>query len=93
MGDTVEDPTNSAWLDVLGQFVDHDIDKEVLNPAVNVDVTVPAGDPNFPAGTIIPLGGSAGANAVNTVAGYLDLSQVYGSDEATDNSLRNADGR
>jgi heme peroxidase len=92
LGDTLEDPMNSAWLYVLGQFVDHDIDKEVLNPAVNVDVTVPAGDPNFPAGTIIPLGGSAGPNAVNTVAGYLDLSQVYGSDEATDNSLRNADG-
>ena len=31
-------------------------------------------------------------SAVNTVAGYLDLSQVYGSTAATAASLRNADG-
>ncbi len=86
LGDTVEDPTNSAWLYVLGQFVDHDIDKEALNPAVNVDVTDPV------TGATISLGGSAGPNAVNTVAGYLDLSEVYGSDAATAASLRNADG-
>jgi heme peroxidase len=86
LGDTVEDPTNSAWLYVLGQFVDHDIDKEVLNPAVNVDVTDPV------TGATISLGGSAGPNAVNSIAGYLDLSQVYGSDATTAASLRNADG-
>ena len=54
----------------LGQFVDHDIDKEVLNPAVNVDVTVPAGDPNFRAGTDHPARRLGRCDAVNTVAGY-----------------------
>ncbi len=93
LGDTLADPQGrSDWTYVFGQFVDHDLDKEALNAATNRDVTVPAGDPNFPAGTVIPLGGSAGPNAVNTVAGYLDLSQVYGSDAATAASLRNADG-
>ncbi len=93
LGDTLDDPQGrSDWTYVFGQFVDHDLDKEALNAATNRDVTVPAGDPNFPAGTIIPLGGSAGPNAVNTVAGYLDLSQVYGSDATTAASLRNADG-
>jgi Animal haem peroxidase len=86
LGDTQADETNSAWLYVFGQFVDHDLDKEALDPAINRDVIDPI------TGAVIPLGGSAGPDAVNTVAGYLDLSQVYGSDAATAASLRNADG-
>ena len=86
------DPVNSAWLYTFGQFIDHDLSLEALNPAVNIDLPVPNGDPVFPDGSTIPLGGSAGPNAINTVAGYLDLSQVYGSDAATAANLRNADG-
>lgn len=86
---TPDDGGRSAWLYVFGQFVDHDLDKEALNPAINCDVVAPTGDPT---GKTILLGGSAGPDAVNTVAGFLDLSQVYGSDTATAVSLRNADG-
>lgn len=87
-----------AW----GQFVDHDLDLEKggTNTA-NISIPVPAGD-TLPAGTLIPLTrvaidpatGVAGhpATAINTVTGWLDGSQVYGSDAATAASLRSADG-
>ncbi|MEA2855246.1 MAG: hypothetical protein QOE02_5276 [Rhodospirillaceae bacterium] len=87
-----------AW----GQFVDHDLDLEKggTNTA-DISIPVPAGD-TLPEGTIIPLTrvaidpatGVAGhpATAVNTVTGWLDGSQVYGSDAATAASLRTADG-
>jgi Ca2+-binding RTX toxin-like protein len=87
-----------AW----GQFVDHDLDLEKggTNTA-DISIPVPAGD-TLPEGTIIPLTrvtidpatGVAGhpATAINTVTGWLDGSQVYGSDAATAASLRTADG-
>jgi peroxidase len=87
-----------AW----GQFVDHDLDLEMggTNTA-DISIPVPAGD-TLGDGTIIPLTrvaidpatGVAGhpAAAINTVTGWLDGSQVYGSDAATAASLRTADG-
>lgn len=87
-----------AW----GQFVDHDLDLEKggTNTA-DISISVPAGD-TLPEGTIIPLTrvavdpatGVAGrpATAINTVTGWLDGSQVYGSDAATSANLRTADG-
>jgi hypothetical protein len=87
-----------AW----GQFIDHDLDLEKggTNTA-DISIPVPAGD-TLPAGTVIPLSrvaidpatGVAGhpAAAINTVTGWLDGSQIYGSDPATAASLRTADG-
>ena len=91
------DPVASAWLYVFGQFVDHDLDLESTpedTPAI--DIVVPDGDPVFVAGTVIAMTRdqrSPRANTIiNTVAGYLDLSQLYGSDTQTAASLRNSDG-
>jgi peroxidase len=87
-----------AW----GQFVDHDLDLEAdgINTA-DISIPVPAGD-TLPEGSVIPLTrvaidpatGVPGhpATAINTVTGWLDGSQVYGSDAATAASLRTADG-
>jgi peroxidase len=87
-----------AW----GQFIDHDLDLEKggTNTA-DISIPVPAGD-TLSDGTIIPLTrvaidpatGVAGhpATAINTVTGWLDGSQVYGSDAATAANLRTADG-
>jgi hypothetical protein len=86
-----------AW----GQFIDHDMDLE-QNGTEDISVRVPQDDPFLQAGTTIPITrvaidpatGVAGspATAINTVTGWLDGSQVYGSDAATAASLRTADG-
>jgi peroxidase len=91
------DPVLSAWLYVFGQFIDHDIDLEqapTTSPAINI--VTPPGDPVFTPGTVIAMTRdtrSAATNTiVNTVAGYLDLSQLYGSTATVAASLVNADG-
>jgi peroxidase len=91
-----DDPTGaSAWLYAFGQFVDHDLDLESVG-TTDISIPVPNGDPNFPDGTAIPLTraitGATTNTATNTLAGDLDLSQIYGSDAATAASLRNSDG-
>jgi peroxidase len=92
-----EDATASAWLYVFGQFLDHDLDLEstpTTNPAIGI--VIPTGDPVFKAGTNIAMNRDARNSTtntiVNTTAGYLDLSQLYGSDATTAASLRNSDG-
>src|SRR5258708_2854468 len=87
-----------AW----GQFVDHDLDLEQQGTTTDISITVPADDKFLAPGSIIPVTrvaidpatGVAGhpATAINTVTGWLDGSQVYGSDAATAASLRTADG-
>jgi peroxidase len=93
------DPVASAWLYVFGQFVDHDLDLEdtpTNSPAINI--IVPTGDPVFAAGTSIAMTRDTRSpvtnTILNTVAGYLDLSQLYGSTEAVANAnyLRNTNG-
>lgn len=91
------DPTASAWLYVFGQFLDHDLGLEetpLTNPAI--DIVIPAGDPLFAAGTHIAMTratrSSATGTLINTVAGWLDLSQLYGSTAEVAASLRNPDG-
>ena len=86
-----------AW----GQFIDHDMDLQ-QSGTEDISVVVPPGDPLLEAGSTIPITrvaidpatGVAGspATAINTVTGWLDGSQVYGSDAATAASLRTADG-
>ncbi|HEY2425085.1 MAG TPA: peroxidase family protein [Pseudolabrys sp.] len=87
-----------AW----GQFVDHDLDLEKGGTTTDISIAVPANDEFLPPGSTIPLTrvaidpatGVAGhpATAINTITGWLDGSQVYGSDAATAASLRTADG-
>ncbi|HEV8465606.1 MAG TPA: peroxidase family protein [Pseudolabrys sp.] len=87
-----------AW----GQFVDHDLDLEKGGTTTDISITVPANDEFLPPGSTIPLTrvaidpatGVPGhpATAINTITGWLDGSQVYGSDAATAASLRTADG-
>ncbi len=87
-----------AW----GQFVDHDLDLEKGGTTTDISITVPANDQFLPPGSTIPLTRVAidpatgvdghPATAINTITGWLDGSQVYGSDAATAASLRTADG-
>jgi peroxidase len=101
------DLTASAWVYVFGQFLDHDIDLEAT-PLTNApyNIYVPPEDvAKFPNGKDNPFYHKEGSIAmnrctrsqrtntiINTTAGYLDLSQLYGSDAATAASLRNANG-
>lgn len=92
----IVDPTGtSAWIYVFGQFVDHDLDLEAVGGA-DIHIPIAPGDPNFPAGAVIPMTRAitdpVTGNVVNTLAGSLDLSQLYGSDAANVASLRNDDG-
>jgi peroxidase len=91
------DPVASAWIYVFGQFVDHDLDLESTPPtSPAIDITIPPNDPVFKGGTTISMTrdirNSDTNTIINTVAGYLDLSQLYGSTTAVANSLRNSDG-
>jgi peroxidase len=92
-----EDPTASAWLYVFGQFVDHDLDLEATPlTSAPINIIVPPGDPVFTAGTTIAMTRDTRSpvtnTIINTVAGYLDLSQLYGSTTAVAASLTNTDG-
>ncbi|MBV9323959.1 MAG: peroxidase [Chloroflexi bacterium] len=91
------DPGASAWLYVFGQFVDHDLDLESNSPSgTPINITVPVGDPVFTTGGSIAMTRDVRDpktnTIVNTTAGYLDLSQLYGSTTDVANSLRNTDG-
>lgn len=92
------DTVASAWLYVFGQFVDHDLGMETSSPSgARIDIAVPAGDPVFPQGGIIKMTRDVKSTTtrtiINTTAGYLDLSQLYGSTNAVAAGLRAADGR
>jgi uncharacterized protein YjlB len=87
-----------AW----GQFIDHDLDL-TRSGAIHIDIPIPAGDPNFPDGSVIamtraiidPASGTDSQHpltAVNSITGWLDASMVYGSNETTAASLREPDG-
>ena len=87
-----------AW----GQFIDHDLDLQKSDTAKDISITVPDDDAFLPPGSPIPLTrvaidpetGVEGhpATAINTVTGWMDGSQIYGSNAATAASLRTADG-
>lgn len=98
-GDTssTADTRASAWIYVFGQFVDHDLDLEQAPPTnAAIDITIPPNDPLFAAGTVIAMTrddrSATTDTIINTTAGYLDLSQLYGSSVDVANSLRNPDG-
>src|SRR5262249_14563316 len=93
----------SGFMYAWGQFIDHDLDLAQSDGTTHIDVPIPPGDPNFPAGSSISMtravidpatgpGTTQPATAVNSITGWLDASMVYGSDAATAASLRLADG-
>src|SRR3954449_3946517 len=87
-----------AW----GQFIDHDMDLERQGTITDISIPVPANDQFLTPDSTIPVmrvaidpaTGVAGhpAAAINTVTGWLDGSQIYGSDAVTAASLRTTDG-
>jgi peroxidase len=85
-----------AW----GQFIDHDLDLQKSDTTKDISIPIPAGDPLLSGSipltraAIDPATGVPGkpATAINTVTGWFDGSQIYGSDAATAASLRTADG-
>ena len=92
-----DDRVASAWLYVFGQFVDHDLGLESTPAnAPSITIFIPLGDSVFNAGTGIAMTRAARSpvtdTIINTTAGYLDLSQLYGSTVATAANLSNADG-
>ena len=92
-----DDAVASAWLYVFGQFVDHDIDlEETPTNSDAINILVPLGDPVFAPGTVIAMTRDTRSpvtgTIINTVAGYLDLSQLYGVTPEIAASLRNPDG-
>ena len=87
-----------AW----GQFIDHDLDLQKGATTTDISIKVPADDVFLEPGSLIPVTrvaidpatGVEGhpATAINTVTGWMDGSQIYGSNAATAASLRTADG-
>jgi hypothetical protein len=93
----------SAFMYAWGQFIDHDLTLTRTDGVNSISVVVPAGDPVFAAGSIIPItravidpstgpGTENPALAVNTNTAWLDASMVYGSGAETAASLRLPDG-
>ena len=97
--DTVNQRSLSALADAFGQFMDHSMDL-TLDNGPSMPISVPVGDPiggpddtplAFAGSNTDPATGTGPGNPaqqVNSVTSYLDLSQVYGSDQATDDALR-----
>jgi Ca2+-binding RTX toxin-like protein len=100
-GDLANPEKLSGMMYAWGQFVDHDINLTNSDGKTHIDITIPAGDPDLTASKISmtravidPATGINGtpALALNNVTGWLDASQVYGSNATTAASLRSADG-
>lgn len=96
---TVNQRSLSALADAFGQFMDHDMDL-TLDNGPSMPIPVPVGDPiggpgdtplSFAGSNTDPATGTGPGNPaqeINSITSYLDLSQVYGSDQATDDALR-----
>ncbi|MEO1670066.1 MAG: peroxidase family protein [Cyanobacteria bacterium J06631_2] len=97
--------TNFSW--GFGQFVDHDIILTPENAADELEIHVPAGDPNLdPEGTgrvVIPLDATAfipgtgltldnPAQIANQITAWIDGSNIYGADQERNNYLRSGSG-
>lgn len=92
---------SSLWA-VMGQFVDHDLDL-VRAGGADISIQVPVNDVHFQPGSFLSVtraqtdpttgaGTTHPAAAINSLSGWLDLSQVFGSSQATADSLRSHEG-
>jgi peroxidase len=96
---TVNQQSLSDFAYTFGQFMDHDMGL-TLDNGPSMPIPVPKGDPiggpndtplAFQRSNVDPKTGSGPNNPaqqINSVTSFLDLSQVYGSDLATDDALR-----
>lgn len=98
----------SDFLWALGVFINHDIDiTEAADPRIELNIAVPQGDPyfdpggtgvqviNFGRGKFVPGTGTSVDNPLqldNDDTAYIDLSTVYGSNEARADWLRTRAG-
>ena len=94
---TIPMPENfSGMMYAWGQFLDHDLDLAPQDGKRAIDIKVPDGDPVFKDGASIPLTRTVvdenSGLAINSVTGWLDGSQVYGSTAAVAASLRGSGG-
>ena len=94
---TIPMPENfSGMMYAWGQFLDHDLDLAPQDGKRAIDIKVPDGDPVFEDGASIPLTRTVvdenSGLAINSVTGWLDGSQVYGSTAAVAASLRGSGG-
>jgi len=102
----VKGPSDYVW--AWGQFLDHDLSiSESAHPLEAAPIDVPLGDPWFdPAGTgsvqlpfnrtIYDLASGTGTNnprqQINEITGWIDASNVYGSDPVRADALRKNNG-
>jgi len=91
------DPSGlSAWMYVWGQFIDHDLDRTPQDSTHHIDIPIPKDDPTYPNSDPISLTrfttDSQSGTAVNAVTGWIDGSMIYGSDQASLDSVRLSDG-
>jgi len=101
-GDLANPEGLSGMMYAWGQFIDHDLDLSMSDGVSHIDITIPEDDPTFMPGSTLtltravidPETGTLGspATAVNSITGWLDSSNVYGSDAETAASLRLPDG-
>jgi hypothetical protein len=80
---------------VWGQFIDHDMDLTPTGSGQSFPITAAAGDPMgteaFTRSSFDPNTGTSTSNPrqqINAITSYLDLSQVYGSNQTVANALR-----
>lgn len=95
-------PNSKGATDFLwqwGQFLDHDIDL-TLTGSTSANIPIPTNDPVFdPGGTGTAemsfhrsVGSGSPFQQTNSITAFIDASNVYGSDQATANSLRTFSG-
>ena len=94
---TIPMPENfSGMMYAWGQFLDHDLDLAPQDGKRAIDIKVPDGDPVFGDGASIAMTrvvvDEKSGLPINSVTGWLDGSQVYGSTAAVAASLRGSDG-
>lgn len=94
-----KDVTDYLW--VWGQFLDHDIGlTEAAVPTESANIEIPAGDPDFPPGSLpfsrsqydTSTGTTSPRQQINVQSSYIDASNIYGADPDRSAALRANDG-